>query len=191
MRELVYFVAVSLDGRIAAPDDTFADFPQQGDHIDAILRDWTDTVPAIGLRALGLEADNARFDTVLMGWNTYAAGLGATDDPYPHLEQIVFSRSHSDDDVPAGIRVTADDPVDVVRDLRSRPGGDVWLCGGGLIAARLLGEIDRMVLKVNPVVLGAGKALFEGGGYDPHAFELVESTRYESGVVIGDYRRAG
>ncbi len=146
MRELVYYVAVSLDGRIAAPDDTFDDFPQTGDHIDMILREWTDTIPAVGLRMLGLTAPRTRFDTVLMGWNTYAAGLSVTTDPYPHLEQFVLSRSRRADAVPPGITLTGRDPVELVRELRQRPGADIWLCGGGRIAAALSGEIDRMVL---------------------------------------------
>jgi dihydrofolate reductase len=190
MRELVYYVAVSLDGRIAAPDDTFDAFPQTGDHIDMILREWTDTVPAVGLDMLGLTADNSRFDTVLMGWNTYAAGLAATADPYPHLEQYVLSRSRPADAVPAGITLTGRDPVDLVRELKQRTGAGIWLCGGGRLAAALAGEIDRLVLKVNPVVLGAGKPLFDdGGGYRPRSWDLVRSTPYRSGVIVAEYAR--
>lgn len=190
MRQLVYYVAVSLDGRIASPDDTFEHFAQQGDHIDMILRDWTDTIPAVGLEALGLTADHSRFDTVLMGWNSYAAGLEATDDPYPHLEQHVFSRSTGDRRVPPGITVTDEDPVAVARRLKADDGADIWLCGGGLLASALQDEIDRLVLKVNPVVLGDGKPLFDGGGYDPHSFTLTGSTAYASGVVVNEYDRA-
>ncbi|GEL22097.1 hypothetical protein PSU4_10510 [Pseudonocardia sulfidoxydans NBRC 16205] len=56
--------------------------PGRGDHIETIFRDYPDTVPRIGLAAVGLTADGSRFDTTLMGWATYAAGLSATDDPY-------------------------------------------------------------------------------------------------------------
>lgn len=188
MRELVYYVAVSLDGRIAAPDDTFDAFPVVGDHIDMILRDWTDTLPQIGLDALGLEADGSRFGAVVMGWNTYAAGLSATDDPYPHLDQHVLTRTHLDADVPASISLTDRDPVELVRELKQGDGADVWLAGGGLLASQLINEIDRLVLKVNPIVLGDGKSLFSGP-YDARSFGLVDSTRYDSGVVINEYVR--
>lgn len=103
MRELVYFVAVSLDGRISGPDDDFSAFPVTGDHIDWIFREYADTVPAVGLEAAGLQADRSRFSTVVMGWNTYAAGFQhGVRDPYPHLEQVVFTRRHVDEDVPRG-----------------------------------------------------------------------------------------
>lgn len=189
MRELVYYIAVSLDGRIAAPDGSFDAFPMEGDHLPALIRDWSDTIPAHVRSALGLPpADGTRFDTVLMGWNTYAVGLPAgVDSPYPHLRQVVVSTRKPD--VPVDVQVV-DDPIAAVRDLKSREAdGDIWLCGGGRLAAALRPEIDRLVLKVNPVVLGDGIPLFDRG-YDPSAFRLVDSTRYDSGVLVNDYRRS-
>jgi dihydrofolate reductase len=189
MRELVYFVAVSLDGRIAAPDGTFDAFPQQGDHIDWIFREYRDTLPTAGLQALGLEPSTARFDTVLMGWGTYAAGFphGVTD-PYQHLRQYVFSRTH--DEADGDIVLTDRDPVEVVRELKAEPGGTgIWLCGGGQLASALVDEIDRLVLKVNPVLLGAGIPVFADAAYDPRAFTRVASRPFDSGVVVDEYAR--
>jgi dihydrofolate reductase len=188
VRELTYYVAVSLDGLIAGPGDDFSAFPVEGDHIEMVCRDYRDTLPTVALDALGLSADGARFDTTLMGWNTYAAGLAHTDDPYPHTRQHVFSRQARR--VPEGITLTAEDPVEVVRRLKAEPGTGIWLCGGGALASALAAEIDRLVLKVNPVVLGEGVPLFRGGGYDPRAYRLERSTPYESGVVVNEYARA-
>lgn len=188
MRELVYYVAVSLDGFIAAPDHTFDAFPVTGDHMDTIMQDYTDALPAPALAALGLTAPLTRFDTVLMGWNTYAVGLAqGLDNPYPHLQQYVFSRTRTA--APAAVTTSAEDPAAVVRELKAGPGGaDIWLCGGGQLASALAGEIDRLVLKVNPVTFGAGIPLFAGHGYTPRNAELTDSKRFESGVVINDYR---
>jgi dihydrofolate reductase len=189
VRELVYFVAVSLDGFIAAPDHTFDDFPQQGDHLDWIFREYPDTLPTVGLRALGIEPSTRRFDTVLMGWNTYAAGFphGVTD-PYQHLRQYVFSRTH--DEADGDIALTDRDPVEVVRELKAEPAGTgIWLCGGGRLAAALAGEIDRLVLKVNPVLLGAGIPVLGGGRYEPRTFARVASHPFDSGVVVNEYVR--
>ena len=55
MRELTYFVAVSLDGRIAGPGDDFSAFPTTGDHLDMIAADYRDTLPGHGLAALRTE----------------------------------------------------------------------------------------------------------------------------------------
>jgi dihydrofolate reductase len=191
MRDLTYFVATSLDGRIAGPDGDFSAFPVEGDHIEMLKRDYPDTLPAVMLDALGLSADGSRFDTTLMGWNTYAAGFELTRDPYPHTRQFVFSRTRSQDDVPDGITLTDDDPVEVVRRLRKEEGTGIWLCGGGALAAALVDEIDRLVLKINPIVLLEGTPLFAGGSYLPQKFRLVASTPYQSGVTVNEYVRSG
>lgn len=186
MRELVYYVAVSLDGYIAAPDDTFDAFPMQGDHIDMILRDYTDTIPTLGLEMTGLTAPLTRFDTVLMGWNTYAVGAPhPPSGPYGHLRQYVFSRNHSD--VESGVVLTDEDPIALVRKLKQKDGSGIWLCGGGMLASALIEEIDRLILKVNPVLLGSGKKLFAEREYAAMRTTLVNSTPYESGVVINEF----
>ncbi len=188
MRELTYYVAVSLDGRIAGPGDDFSAFPVEGDHIDMVVREWRDTLPAPALRAWGLTADHTRFDAVVMGWNTYAAGFPhGVDDPYPHLDQVVVTRARADHAFPSAVRTTAD-PVAEVRRLKQQPGVGIWLCGGGLLAAALADEIDRLVLKVNPVVLGQGPTLFDGA-YAPRSFERAAVTAYDSGVVVTEYVR--
>ncbi|NAS24474.1 dihydrofolate reductase [Herbidospora sp. NEAU-GS84] len=189
MRELTYYVAVSLDGRISGPADDFSAFPVEGDHIEMIKRDYRDTLSDVGLRMLGLTADGSRFDTTLMGWNTYAAGFAHTRDPYPHTRQYVFSRTRGPADVADGIALTGEDPVEVVRRLKKEEGTGIWLCGGGLLAGALADEIDRMVLKVNPVVLQDGPPLF-AAPYAPRAFRLERSTPYASGVVVNEYVHA-
>lgn len=78
MRKHVYHVATTLDGRIAGPHDDFSGFLTEGDHFDTIFRDYADALPREGAAALGIRADRSRFDTVLMGWTTYAAGFAWT-----------------------------------------------------------------------------------------------------------------
>ncbi|WP_322411600.1 dihydrofolate reductase family protein [Microbacterium invictum] len=188
MTKLVYYVAISLDGRICAPDGGFEAFPMTGDHLEAIQEDWADTLPSVLYDRSGSTAPRERFATVLMGWNTYAAGLSMTDSPYSHLEQIVFSRSRTAADVGAGVTLTREDPRRVVAALKERGGGDVWLCGGGDLAGQLIADIDRLVLKVNPVVFGDGRPLF-AGEYDPTGFVLESSRTFQSGVLITEYAR--
>ena len=156
MRTLTYLVATSLDGLIADADGDFSAFPTDGDSVAAHVREHPDTVPAFAHAALGVAPTGAEFDTVLMGWNTYASGFAVTRDPYPHLRQIVFSRSRTAADAAGEVEVTAEDPLAVVRRLKQESGTGIWLCGGGSLASALLPAIDELVLKVNPVVLGRG-----------------------------------
>ncbi|HWS34771.1 MAG TPA: dihydrofolate reductase family protein [Actinoplanes sp.] len=178
MRKLVYFVASSLDGFIAGPDGGW-DFLQSGADVIGYMQDnYPETLPS---HVRGPDAPpNRVFDTVLMGRNTYEPALKAgISHPYAHLEEIVFSRT---------LRLEQGDPVTVVRDLKQQPGLDIWLAGGGDLAGRLLPEIDELVLKLNPVVIGTGVPL-AAAGFAPHHFTLVDTTPLPSGVVVLRFRR--
>ncbi|MGO1948084.1 MAG: dihydrofolate reductase family protein [Mycobacteriaceae bacterium] len=188
MRELVYYVAVSLDGFIAGPDGQFDAFPvdEGGEFVQRITQRFPDAIPTDIADRLGIDQSGGRFSTVLMGWNTYRVdGDNSMASPYRHLEQIVFSRSHRAEE--NNLRTTGEDPVEVVRELKRQDGGDIWLCGGGLLAGALSGEIDRLVLKRNPLVFGAGIPLFAGRGYEALPFDLVEARPFGSGVVVEEY----
>lgn len=187
MRELVYYIATSLDGRIAGPQGEFDAFPLEGDHMEHVLGRYADALPTSAAAHLGIEQTRTRFSTVLMGWNTYAVGLPDEVSPYRHLEQIVFShRAHPGAE---NLTVTDDDPRAVVDRFRGEQGTGIWLCGGGSLAAQLLDRIDRIVLKINPLVLGAGVPILEDSSYLPALFELEESTAFDSGVIIAEYVR--
>lgn len=188
MRELVYYVAVSIDGYIAGPGGEFDAFLAEGDHREVINERFGETIPTDIAVAHGIPQDQGMFDTVLMGWNTYAVGLpyGVTS-PYRHLQQIVFSRSESAEG--ENLTVTDEDPVALVRGLKAQPGKSIWLCGGGALAATLADEIDRLVLKRNPVLLGSGIPLFGSRPYTPELLEESGTTAFRSGVVLTEYVR--
>lgn len=188
MREVTYYVATSLDGFIAAPGGDWLDaFPPEGDHMQAVLHDYTDALPGHILRALGLTSERTLFDTVVMGWNTYAPALAeGIRSPYPHLAQVVATRQTRE--VPDEI-TTTDDPVATLRALRELPGSGIWLAGGGELAGAVVDEIDRLVLKINPVVLGEGVPLFAGASYTARRFERVGLRTFESGVMIAEFTR--
>ncbi|ASN18866.1 dihydrofolate reductase family protein [Arthrobacter sp. YN] len=195
MRELVYYVAVSLDGYIAGPGGEFDAFPVEGDHMAAQIERFPDAIPTVIADAMGIDRTGSMFDTVVMGWNTYAVGLPAgMTSPYQHLQQVVFSRKRTEEDIPGehpNLELTHENPVDVVRRLKSEPGKSIWLCGGGHLATQLSGEIDRLVLKRSPLLFGDGIPLFAPGAYQPSAFEEVTTTAFGSGVVISEYVRRG
>jgi len=185
MRELVYYVAVSLDGFIAGPNGEFDAFLVEGDHMDAINDRFADTIPTDAATALGIRQDRTEFDTVLMGWNTYA--IGGTPSPYRHLRQIVFSRTRTAE--AENLEVTAEDPRAVVQRLKNEDGAAIWLCGGGELAATLADEIDRLVLKRQPLLFGAGIPLFGDRPYRPERFEPVDTTAFRTGVVVSELVR--
>lgn len=190
MRELVYYVAVSLDGYIAGPAGEFDAFVVEGDHMDRQNERFADAIPTDIAGALGIPQHDGMFDTVLMGWNTYEVGGLAS--PYRHLRQFVFSRSRTEPvgaGEPVNLTITDEDPLELVRRLKREPGAAIWLCGGGELAAQLAPEIDRLVLKRQPVLFGSGIPLFGPSAYAPNRLDEVETTAFDSGVVISEYAR--
>ena len=185
MPELTYYVAVSIDGYIADPSGGFDAFLVEGDHAPVIYGEYADALPGHAHSALGVEPPRTHFDTVIMGWNNLAPALDAgIPSPYPHLRQIVASRQARD--VDPAITLTPD-PLATVRALKHEDGIGIWLCGGGQLAGALLPEIDRLVLKRNPVAFGSGIPLFGDAPYAPRAFELRDTRSFGSGVVIEEY----
>ena len=193
MRGLTYLIAVSMDGFVAAPDGDTAAFAPDPDYLQMLIENWPETLPAPALEALGVSAANRVFDTVIMGWNTYAVGYAAgLIDPYPSLRTVVCTRRHLDENVGDRVELTDVDPVDVVRSLKADPeaDSDVWLCGGPRLAAQIIDEIDEVVLKVNAVVLGQGMPLFDVSQPTADRFSLRSSTPVGMGVAVQHFTRA-
>jgi dihydrofolate reductase len=182
-------VASTLDGFIAAPDGDFGLFSTEGDHITEILTEFPDIIWTPARAHVGLaDVENKHFDTVIMGRGTYDPGLkiGVTS-PYAHLRQYVVSRSITETLDPA-VEIVADDPLAKVRELKQEDGKDIWLCGGGQLAGQLYPEIDELIVKLHPIVFGAGVPLF-AGGFDPHRFKLADTKVFTTGVLHLTYVR--
>lgn len=186
MRKLVYYVAVTLDGFIAAEDGTFDGFVFEGDHMAGINENFPETLPTQIREPFGLaDAPNKHFDTVLMGRHTYQVPGGLAS-PYAHLRQFVVSTQVTG--TPDDVEVIREDVVGRVRALKQEDGLDIWLCGGGKLAAELLPEIDTLMLKINPVVFGRGIPLFDGKA-DIRKFTRTDARLFESGVSFMTYER--
>jgi dihydrofolate reductase len=192
VRSLVYYVASTLDGFIAREDGSFDCFLAEGEHFADLVRWFPETIPGHLRDGLGIDEAsqrNQRFDTVLMGRRTYEVGLneGVTN-PYPHLAQYVFSHSLSASPDPA-VTLVRDAPLETVRDMKARPGGDIWLCGGGALAAALLPEIDEFLIKLHPVIIGAGIPLV-AGACTPLRLTTIDRRPYDNGFTLWRLRPA-
>jgi dihydrofolate reductase len=169
MRLLKYYVATTVDGFIGHEDGSFDGWLFEGQHVTDYLESLNE------------------FDTALMGRHTYEVGLrqGVTN-PYPKLKSYVFSSTMttSPDE---NVTLVSSDATDFVADLKEEAGGDIYLCGGKLLASALLPLIDEVIVKVNPVLFGSGIPMFTAFGRHVD-LKLTKSKVYDNGVVFLHYR---
>ncbi len=186
MRELVYYIAVSMDGFISAQDGGLDDFNIEGEHLQEIFDEFPETLPEHLSALLKIKGEAKHFDTVLMGRSTYDVGrnLGFLN-PYPHLKQYLFSKTEPESPHP-DIQLVSENALEVVKELKQEEGLDIWLCGGGQLASALFPEIDRLILKVNPFILGEGRPLFTGGRFKAN-LQPVSLQTYANGFQLAEY----
>ena len=169
MRRIWYSVAASLDGYIAGP----------AGEIDWILMD-----PGIDFSSM-----TARYDTLLMGRHTYELlrAQGQTDAFPDHAIVVVSTTLEPGEE--ERCEVIRSDVVAQVGALKSLPGRDIWLFGGGELFRTLLdaGLVDVVEVGVIPTLLGAGIPMLPGAeAWTPMELEHVET--YKTGIVMLRYR---
>lgn len=192
MRKLTYFIACSIDGFIGDPGgDASAMYPFVDEEFLQFLKtEYPETINTPGRRALGLdELPNKRFDTIVQGRASYDLALkeGITS-PYAHLRQFVASRTLTESPDP-DVEIIAEDLAGRVRELKAEESAyDIWLCGGARTAGELAGEIDELVIKTYPIVLGTGMPMF-AAGFPVLQFTLESARTFGNGAVVRTYSR--
>ncbi len=137
-----------------------------------------------------------RGDAILLGRNTFLAMRGywtqVTDPDNPAavalngLPKYLVSSTVTD---PAwgDTTVLSGDPLDEVRRLKERPGGELQVHGSWQLASALhaAGLVDEYRLLTFPVTVGAGKRLFTDDA-PASGFRLIESRTTSTGVTYAN-----
>lgn len=169
MRKAVLFIAMSLDGYIADKRggvDWLVGQDPDAENIDS----YSEFVKDV--------------DTVIMGWNTYdqiVTELSPSEWVYGDLTSYVIT--HKKLPPKNNIFFTDKAPAEIVRELKSREGKNIWICGGASIVGQLAkdGLIDEYQISVMPTILGAGIRLF-GTEWEEIKLKLL-STRNYNGIT--------
>jgi dihydrofolate reductase len=183
MRKVILFMHVSLDGFVCGPNGEL---------------DWaTMTDDAMG-RYLASDLLTT-VDTMLVGRKLFEGFASywpsAANDPANPKElvdfahwmedtpKIVFSKSQSTIGWKNAV-LAKGTPAEEVARLKQQPGGDMVIFGGAEIIAEFTRQnlVDEYRLKLEPVVLGKGKRLFEDVN-ERMKLKLVKEKSFESGVV--------
>ncbi|MEW2081243.1 dihydrofolate reductase family protein [Streptomyces sp. NPDC005283] len=189
MRKLVYYIACSIDGFIASPEGDGNVYPISEEFTSYTSAEYPETLPSHIRPLLGIEdAENVHFDTVVMGRGTYDSALEIDiTSPYAHMRQYVVSRSIKQQLDPA-VKIVSGDAVAKVRELKQEDGLGIYLCGGGNLAGQLRDEIDELLVKTYPVVLGSGTPMFSAD-FSVTDFEFRSNRVFDNGLVFTTYDR--
>ncbi|GAB2703584.1 dihydrofolate reductase family protein [Nocardia thraciensis] len=180
-RELVYTGFMSLDGVVDSPGGTAEGHRSGGWVMD------TEFVP----EAYSLKGEELGDTTALLfGRRSYEAFAPVWRDSEDHaaykdLPKYVVSSSLSAEALIDGwgpITILRSD--DDVAELKETEGGGIYIHGSAELARRLSRAelIDRYNLLVFPVLLGAGKSLFDRSDRAKQTLRLRDSAAYSNGV---------
>ena len=168
-RKIIVYIATSADGYIARPDGDVG---------------WLDRPRPKGNYGMGEFLKT--IDTILWGRKTYDQGIemGMKMDGFgKRIKNYVFS--HHPQHSPAPTFEFINEPIKTfAQRLRSQPGKDIWMMGGGGIIGSFLDqhEIDEFMIHVVPIFIGEGIPLIE-----PRRravpLQLISSQSYPDGVV--------
>jgi dihydrofolate reductase len=174
MRVLVYYAALSIDGRIAGRD-----------HELAFLQTLT-----------GAENDYLDFygdvDSLIMGARTWE--FMVAHGSWPYAGKTTWIVTHADELAPLEgaepVERYAGGLADLVHLIRQRGHRRTWLVGGGDLAGQLLAEdlLDELILTVAPTLLGSGPAL-AAGEFPLRRFQLTRLERFGDDGVRLHYQR--
>ena len=167
MSRVRVYIACSLDGFIAGPDD---DLAWLDDYSEAIQEDPGD--------GIGFGDFMAEVGALLMGRRTYDVVEGFDGDwPYGETPVVVATTRALDPVAPTVQAVSGSIEQVVARAKEVAGDGDVYLDGGGMIRQALdAGLVDELIVSQAPTVLGKGIPLFAGVERE-HRFRVEQVLR--------------
>jgi dihydrofolate reductase len=175
MRKISLFIATSLDGYIAKPNDDLSFLTlveKEGE--DYGYAEFTDTI-----------------DTVIIGRRTYdyvLKEIGPSHYDNGQRDVYVITRNER---APIG-RTTfySGNLTELVERLKSESGKNIYCDGGAEVINELLKHdlIDEFIISVIPILLGDGIRLFKDGRPEK-VLEFITAKTFESGLTQLRYKR--
>ena len=175
MRKIVIYELLSLDGVAEDPD--------------SFIADWDDVMDA------HLEAVIGTQDAVVLGRRSYAewAKFWPSSQMEPFASFINGVTKYVATSTPldqgwANATAIEGGPVEFVRELKQRPGGDIGVHASISVARALLAAdvVDALRVVIAPKVAGRGRRLLDG--LPPIRLETIRSETSPTGSLLVDYR---
>ncbi len=174
MRKIALFIATSLDGYIAKPNDDLSFLKiveKEGE--DYGYTKFTDTI-----------------DTIIIGRKTYdyvVKEIGSSH--YDNGERDVYVITRTERPA-SGRTVFHTNVIELVNKLKSENGKNIYCDGGAEIINELLKHdlVDELIISVIPVLLGNGTRLFQDGRPE-QSLEFMTAKTFDTGLTQLHYKR--
>ena len=170
---VIWFTAMSMDGRIATADDSL-------DFLDLIgSADATSTPP---------NANNGDFESMVKSVDAVIVGASTLrwllrgGHGWPHGDLPTWLITHDPGLVAAAgttaqpLRAVSGSLETAFDEIAAAGHERVWLAGGGSVAGQALAldRVDEVIVTVAPTAVGAGPALFDAANLPVRRFRLVD-----------------
>jgi dihydrofolate reductase len=163
MRKVKLSVANTLDNYIARPDGGF----------DWIFHD----------QDYGLGDFLSSVDVALIGRKMHDLMVKMGRPNFPRMKNYVFSNTKTGRGE-GGVEFVSEDVRSFMERLKTQPGKDIWLAGGGELALAFFEAqlVDEILLKMHPILLGNGIPLF-AGKFPQTNLRLTKCREHNTGVL--------
>lgn len=175
MRTVSIYIAASLDGYIAKPNDDLS-------FLKSVEKEGED---------YGYTEFTSSIDTIILGRKTYdwvLREIGTSH--YDNGERNVYVITRSEKPNVGKTIFYTGSLTELIQQLKTENGKNIYCDGGAEIINELLKSdlIDEFIVSVIPVLVGSGTRLFKDGRPEQY-LELVNAKTFETGLVQLHYRR--
>lgn len=175
MRNLKLFIATSIDGYIAKPNNDLS-------FLKLVEKEGED---------YGYAAFSATIDTIIIGRKTFdyvVREIGPSH--YDNGDRQVYVITRSPRPKRGKTTFYTGNPCELVETLKKEKGKDIYCDGGAQVIHALLKNylIDELIISIVPVLLGNGIKLFKEGRPE-QLLELVSAKTFDTGLTQLHYKR--
>lgn len=175
MRKLSLYIATSVDGYIAQPNDDLS-------FLKIVEKEGED---------YGYAAFTATIDTIIIGRKTFdyvVQEIGASH--YDNGERDVYVITRTEKSDTNRIKFYTGDLTELVNTLKNKNGKDIYCDGGAEVINELLKNdlIDELTISIVPILLGNGTRLFKDGRPE-QILEFVTAKTFDTGLTQLYYKR--
>jgi dihydrofolate reductase len=173
MKKIILYIAISLDGYIAKPNDDLS-------FLSIVDKEGEDYGYFDFIKSV---------DTVIEGRKTYDWIMKQVPE-YPHADKKSYIITRTPKESIGNTTFYTGNLKELITELKNQEGKDVFIDGGAQLVNSLLKDnlIDEFIISVIPILVGNGIKLFEDERPE-QKLTLINTKSYDTGLVQIHYKK--